>query len=121
LFFFLSQQGGRGCVFAVFFAPIPEKGISDFIAHGSIIQVLTVFGNDFESGEAECREKAGIYSIASVRISGWNIGVIYLPALLMLGRNRGSNEPDIVLVGEYRYFSLVKSTISFGITGTVLA
>jgi len=43
LFFFLSQQGGRGCVFAVFFAPIPEKGISDFIAHGSIIQVLTVY------------------------------------------------------------------------------
>ena len=42
LFFFLSQQGGRGCVFAVFFAPIPEKGISDFIAHGSIIQVHTV-------------------------------------------------------------------------------
>ena len=26
----------------MFFAPIPEKGISDFIAHGSIIQVLTV-------------------------------------------------------------------------------
>jgi len=42
LFFFLSQQGGEGCVFAVFFAPIPEKGISDFIAHGSIIQVFTV-------------------------------------------------------------------------------
>ena len=42
LFFFLSQQGEGGCVFAVFFAPIPEKGISDFIAHGSIIQVLTV-------------------------------------------------------------------------------
>ena len=33
-----------GCVFAVFFAPIPEKGISDFIAHGSIIRVLTVKG-----------------------------------------------------------------------------
>ena len=41
-FFFLSQQGEGGCVFAVFFAPIPEKGILDFIAHGSIIQVLTV-------------------------------------------------------------------------------
>ena len=26
----------------MFFAPIPEKGISDFIAHGSIIQVFTV-------------------------------------------------------------------------------
>ena len=37
----LSQQGGRGCVFAVLFAPIPEKGISDFIAHGSIIRVFT--------------------------------------------------------------------------------
>jgi len=42
LFFFLSQQGGRGCVFAVFFAPIPEKGILDFTAHGSIIRVFTV-------------------------------------------------------------------------------
>ena len=42
LLFFLSQQGEGGCVFAVFFAPIPEKGISDSIAHGSIIQVLTV-------------------------------------------------------------------------------
>ena len=41
-FFFQSQQGGRGCVFAVFFAPIPEKGISGFIAHGSIIRVPTV-------------------------------------------------------------------------------
>ena len=26
----------------MFFAPIPEKEISDFIAHGSIIRVLTV-------------------------------------------------------------------------------
>ena len=42
IFFFLSQQEEGGCVFAVFFAPIPEKEISDFIAHGSIIQVLTV-------------------------------------------------------------------------------
>ena len=40
--FFLSQQGGEGCVFAVFFAPIPEKEILDFIAHGSIIRVFTV-------------------------------------------------------------------------------
>ena len=45
LFFFLSQQGEGGCVVAVFFAPIPEKGILDFIAHGSIIQVLTVLDN----------------------------------------------------------------------------
>jgi len=42
LFFFLFHQGGERCVFAVFFAPIPEKGISDLIAHSSIIQVLTV-------------------------------------------------------------------------------
>ena len=41
-FFFLSQQGERGCVFAVFFAPF-QKGISNFIAHGSIIRVFTVY------------------------------------------------------------------------------
>ena len=39
--FFLSQ-GERSCAFAVFFARIPEKGILDFIAHGSIIQGFTV-------------------------------------------------------------------------------
>ena len=32
--FFLSQQGERGCVFAVFFDPVPEEGVLDFIAHG---------------------------------------------------------------------------------------
>ena len=42
LFFFLSRKGERGCVFAVFFAPVPEKEILDFIAHGSIIQVSTI-------------------------------------------------------------------------------
>ena len=42
LFLFPSQQGGGGCVFGVFFAPIPEKGISDFIAPASIIQVFPV-------------------------------------------------------------------------------
>ena len=42
LFFFLSRKGERGCVFAVFFSPVPEKEILDFIAHGSIIQVFTV-------------------------------------------------------------------------------
>jgi len=41
-FLFLSEQGERGRVFAVFFAPIPEKGISDFIAQGSIIRDFTV-------------------------------------------------------------------------------
>ena len=35
--FFLSQQGERGRVFAVFFAPILEKGISEFIAHGTAV------------------------------------------------------------------------------------
>jgi len=43
LFFFLSRRGERGRVFAVFFAPFPEKGILDYIAHRPIIQVFTVF------------------------------------------------------------------------------
>ena len=42
LFFPPSRKGERGCVFAVFFSPVPEKKILDFIAHGSIIQVFTV-------------------------------------------------------------------------------
>ena len=42
LFFFLSERGGMGRVFAVFFAPYPEKGIPDYIAHRPIIQVFTV-------------------------------------------------------------------------------
>jgi len=43
LFFcFLSRKGERGCVFAVFFSPVPEKEILDFMAHGPIIQVFTV-------------------------------------------------------------------------------
>jgi len=41
--FFLSRRGERGRVFAVFFAPFPEKGILDFIAHRPIIQVFTVW------------------------------------------------------------------------------
>ena len=40
-YFFLSRSGERGCVFAVS-PPIPGKGILDYIAHGPIIQVLTV-------------------------------------------------------------------------------
>jgi len=36
LFFFSVLEGGKGCVFAVFLAPFPEKGILDFIAHGSV-------------------------------------------------------------------------------------
>ena len=35
----VSSKREKGCVF---FASIPEKGISDPIAHGSIIQVFTV-------------------------------------------------------------------------------
>ena len=41
-FCFFSVSAGGSCVFAVFFAPIPEKGISDLIAHGSIIWDFTV-------------------------------------------------------------------------------
>ena len=40
--FFLSQQGERSCVFAGLFARIPEKGILDFVAPGSIIQGFAV-------------------------------------------------------------------------------
>jgi len=43
LFFPLSHRGERGRVFAVFFAPFPEKGIPDYIAHRPIIQVFTVW------------------------------------------------------------------------------
>jgi len=42
LFFFLSREGERGCAFAVFLAPFPEKGILDHIAHRPIIQVFTI-------------------------------------------------------------------------------
>ena len=41
-FFFLSRKGERGCVFGVFFAPFPDKGILDYIAHRPITQVFTV-------------------------------------------------------------------------------
>jgi len=34
----LTREGERGC----FFAPVPEKEIRDFMAHGSIIRVLTI-------------------------------------------------------------------------------
>jgi len=43
LFFFLPRKGERDCVFAVFFASVPEKEILDFIAHGSLIRVFTVY------------------------------------------------------------------------------
>jgi len=39
VFFFFFVSGGR---FLVFFAPFPEEEISDYIAHGLIIRVLTV-------------------------------------------------------------------------------
>jgi len=37
----ILARGEGGCVFAVFFALFPEKGILDFIAHGSV-QIFTV-------------------------------------------------------------------------------
>ena len=42
LFLFCLGGGERGSVFAVFFAPFPEKGILNHIAHGPIIQVLNL-------------------------------------------------------------------------------
>ena len=36
LFNFSFSEEGKGCVFAVFFAHVPEKEILDFIARGSI-------------------------------------------------------------------------------------
>jgi len=42
---FLSHKRERDSVFAVPSSPVPEKEILDFIAHGSIIQVFTVFEN----------------------------------------------------------------------------
>ena len=41
--FFSVSEVERGCVFAMFFAPIPEKEILNFIVHGLIIRVSTVF------------------------------------------------------------------------------
>ena len=55
LFFFLSQRGERGCVFAVFFAPFPEKGILDYIAHRPIIQVFTVWLDNSVQHQSDCR------------------------------------------------------------------
>jgi len=43
----------------VFFAPIPEKGISDFIAHGSIIQVFTVYNTTLPSRRRRGRRRGG--------------------------------------------------------------
>jgi len=59
LFFYLSRKGERGCVFAVFFSPVPEKEILDFIAHGSIIQVFTVVLDNLKSLRTLCT-KMGI-------------------------------------------------------------
>ena len=42
--FFFCHGMGKGVVFAVLFAPVPEKEILDSIEHGSIIiRVFTVF------------------------------------------------------------------------------
>jgi len=40
--FFSVSAGGKGPCFCYVFAPFPEKGILDFIAHRPIIQVFTV-------------------------------------------------------------------------------
>jgi len=40
VFFFFFCLGGQ--ILGVFFAPFPEEGVSDYIAHGPIIRVLTV-------------------------------------------------------------------------------
>ena len=58
--FFSVSAGGKGCVFAVFFAPIPEKGISDFIAHGSIIQVFTVLEPQISHHGNRARQVEGV-------------------------------------------------------------
>ena len=42
-YFFLPRKGERDRVFALFFAPVPEKEILDFTAYGSIIRVFTVY------------------------------------------------------------------------------
>jgi len=54
----VSRKGERGCVFAVFFAPFPEKGILDLIVHGSIIRVLTVWASG-GGGRGKKRETRG--------------------------------------------------------------
>ena len=40
--FFSFSFVSWGQIFGVFFAPFPEEEISDYIAHGPIIRVLTV-------------------------------------------------------------------------------
>jgi len=40
--FFSFSPVPWGQIFGVFFAPFPEEEISDYIAHGPIIRVLTV-------------------------------------------------------------------------------
>jgi len=46
LFFLSVSEGGKGPCFCCVFAPFPEKGILDFIAHRPIIQVFTVLSVD---------------------------------------------------------------------------
>ena len=57
--FFLSQQK-ESCVFAVFFAPIAEKGIPNFIAHGSIIQVFMVLEPRILHHDNRARQVGGV-------------------------------------------------------------
>jgi len=59
-FFFPSRRGEGGRVFAVFFAPFPEKGILDFIAHRPIIQVFTVCSGGVKSDQLVKHLKTGL-------------------------------------------------------------
>jgi len=52
---FLFSFSLMGQIFGVFFAPFPEEEISDYIAHGLIIRVLTVYHDIFV-----CREHTSI-------------------------------------------------------------
>ena len=47
LFSFSSVLWGQ--IFGVFFASLPEEEISDYIAHGQMIRVLTVICSDSNS------------------------------------------------------------------------
>jgi len=76
----------------VFFAPIPEKGISDFIAHGSIIQVFTVLERKYSilgTSQARCmgpsvlssfHEGGSAYLPSSIRTALRSVSEIRLPS-----------------------------------------
>jgi len=64
--FFSVSEGGKGSCFCCVFAPIPEKGILDSIAHRPIIQVFTVCNAKERIGRREIRKrkniKAGVWA-----------------------------------------------------------